>query len=44
MTERTIQSIALAKIRPNPDQPRKRFDPATLAELADSIRDRKSVV
>jgi len=39
MTERTIQSIALAKIRPNPDQPRKRFDPATLAELAESIRE-----
>jgi ParB family transcriptional regulator, chromosome partitioning protein len=30
--------IAVDRIRPNPDQPRKRFAPAALAELADSIK------
>lgn len=30
--------IAIDKIRPNPNQPRRDFDPAALAELADSIR------
>ena len=32
-----IQSIAVARIRPNPDQPRKHFDEDSLAELAESI-------
>jgi len=30
--------ISLDRVRPNPRQPRKRFDPAGLAELAESIR------
>jgi ParB family chromosome partitioning protein len=30
--------IPVDKIRPNPDQPRRRFDPAELERLADSIR------
>ena len=30
--------IAIARIRPNPNQPRQRFDPAELATLAESIR------
>ena len=30
--------IPLDKLKPNPDQPRKRFDQAELAELADSIK------
>lgn len=33
-----IQHVPLARIRPNPDQPRDTFDPARLAELAASIR------
>lgn len=33
-----IQQVPLARIRPNPDQPRDTFDPARLAELAASIR------
>jgi ParB family transcriptional regulator, chromosome partitioning protein len=32
-----VQEIDLALIRPNPDQPRKQFDPASLDELAQSI-------
>ena len=32
-----IQSIAVARIRPNPGQPRKHFDEDSLAELAESI-------
>jgi ParB family chromosome partitioning protein len=32
--------IALHEIHPNPSQPRKRFDDASLTELADSIRER----
>jgi ParB family transcriptional regulator, chromosome partitioning protein len=32
------RAIPIARIDPNPDQPRKRFEPAALAELADSIR------
>ena len=32
-----VRMIATADIRPNPDQPRKAFDDASLAELADSI-------
>lgn len=31
------QSISIKKVSPNPDQPRKRFDAAALAELAQSI-------
>ena len=31
-----IQSIAIARIRPNPTQPRKHFDEDSLAELAES--------
>jgi len=30
--------IAIADIKPNPEQPRRAFDPASLQELADSIR------
>lgn len=30
--------LPIEKIRPNPDQPRRRFDPAELERLADSIR------
>jgi ParB family chromosome partitioning protein len=30
--------IAIAEIKPNPEQPRRSFDPASLQELADSIR------
>lgn len=33
-----VEEIALAKIRPNPYQPRKHFDPESLAELAESIK------
>jgi len=33
-----IRSIPIASIEPNPDQPRKLFDDASLAELAESIR------
>ena len=33
-----ILSLPLDSIRPNPDQPRRVFDPAGLEELADSIR------
>ena len=32
-----VQVIAVARIRPNPDQPRKHFDEDSLAELAESI-------
>ncbi len=32
-----LQEVSLADLRPNPDQPRKTFDEAALAELADSI-------
>jgi ParB family chromosome partitioning protein len=35
-----IQHIALGKIARNPAQPRTQFDPATIKELADSIRER----
>ena len=31
--------IPVGMIRPNPDQPRRSFDPAALSELADSIRE-----
>jgi len=33
-----LRRIPLDLIRPGPDQPRRRFDPAALQELADSIR------
>ncbi|HEY6916163.1 MAG TPA: ParB/RepB/Spo0J family partition protein [Allosphingosinicella sp.] len=35
-----IQMVPVASIAPNPDQPRRHFDDAALAELADSIRER----
>ncbi len=35
-----IQHVALSKIVRNPAQPRTQFDPATIRELADSIRER----
>ena len=38
--EGDIQHIALTKISRNPAQPRTQFDPATIKELADSIRER----
>ena len=33
-----VRYIPLERIVPNPHQPRRDFDPAALAELADSIR------
>jgi len=36
-TTSKLYSLPLAKVRPNPDQPRKIFDAAKLRELADSI-------
>jgi len=33
-----VEEISLNKIRPNPYQPRKHFDPESLAELAESIK------
>ena len=38
--EGDIQHVALSKISRNPAQPRTQFDPATIKELADSIRER----
>jgi len=38
--EGDIQHVALTKITRNPAQPRTQFDPATIKELADSIRER----
>ncbi len=35
----SINEIAIAKIKANPNQPRREFDPEALAELADSIRE-----
>ena len=35
-----IQHVPLARIARNPAQPRTQFDPATIKELADSIRER----
>ena len=35
-----ITSLPLGKIHPNPEQPRRYFDPEALAELAESIRER----
>jgi len=39
-TEAEIRSIPLSQLTPNPDQPRRAFDDASLDELADSIRAR----
>lgn len=36
--ESGVTEIAIEKIRPNPNQPRKRFDETSLRELADSIK------
>ncbi len=33
-----VEEIALTKIRPNPYQPRKHFDPESLSELSESIK------
>ncbi len=38
--EGDIQHVPLGKIERNPAQPRTQFDPATIKELADSIRER----
>ncbi len=35
----SINEVAIAKIKANPNQPRREFDQETLAELADSIRE-----
>jgi len=37
--EQTVDEINIEDIYPNPDQPRKNFDEAAMAELADSIRE-----
>ena len=37
--QRQPLEVEIGRIRPNPHQPRKRFDETNLAELADSIRD-----
>lgn len=34
----SLMEIEVSKIYPNPDQPRKHFDPVSLAELAESIK------
>lgn len=34
-----VKVVSLASVEPNPDQPRKDFDPSALQELADSIRE-----
>ena len=38
--ERGVREIDIARIRPNPEQPRMQFDEKALDELADSIRER----
>lgn len=52
-SQRQVHDIPRENIHPDPDQPRRRFDPIELQELADSIEaagllqpiiDRKSVV
>ena len=35
----SIHEVELSKIVPNPDQPRREFDPESLQELADSVRE-----
>lgn len=37
--DNTVQQIPLEELEPNPAQPRRNFDEAALAELADSIRE-----
>lgn len=37
---RGVREIEISRIRPNPEQPRVRFDEGALEELADSIRER----
>jgi ParB family chromosome partitioning protein len=39
MSKKVVQEISLKKIFPNPDQPRKHFDPDKLQELAMSIEE-----
>jgi ParB family chromosome partitioning protein len=39
-TRQLVQDLLLAEIEPNPDQPRKDFDEASLQELAESIREK----
>jgi len=34
----TVAQVSIAELKPNPDQPRRRFDPAELDELAASLR------
>ncbi len=38
--DKGVQQVPLAKVRASPLQPRQRFDEATIAELADSVRER----
>ena len=40
LADEGLRTVPLRSIRPNPDQPRKRFDEAALALLAESIRAR----
>lgn len=35
-----VQTVPIELLRPNPDQPRRHFDPARLAELEESIREK----
>lgn len=37
-TNLTVREIALTRIRPGPEQPRRRFEAAALAELAESLK------
>jgi len=39
-TSRDLITVPLSSLEPNPDQPRKDFDPEAIHELADSIRSR----
>jgi ParB family transcriptional regulator, chromosome partitioning protein len=39
-SEGAVQQVPLARLQPSPFQPRRQFDPAALAELAASIRDK----
>lgn len=38
--DRHVMRIPIERLHPNPDQPRRSFDPATLEELAGSIREK----
>ena len=42
--DQLVVNLPLASVRPNPHQPRRTFDPATLQELADSIREHGRVI